>query len=173
MAEQLLRNVAYKAWISDLVNAEYFKPEGEFAAGFVSVKFIKVSRVNLIGIIVDKYINDGGTYAYLIIDDGSAKIKIRGWNEHIFLFENLNVGDAALVIGKLKEQNEIYVTAEILKKLDPVWAKYRREELLKLYGEPKKIDVEVKHVVSDNPMAKGRQALINSIERIDSGDGAD
>jgi VIT1/CCC1 family predicted Fe2+/Mn2+ transporter len=101
-----------------------------------------------------------------------------------------------LFIGKIKEYNsQIYLTPEIVRVLDkPEWIELRKKELTKLYGErtmqqPKElkeqpaIEKELvsqeqsmaveEEVVSDNINDNNRQKIIDSIEKLDSGGGAD
>ncbi len=174
---EFLRNTAYKIWISDLIKGEYIKSDEEFKPNFISTKGLMISRVNLIGVVIDKYINLDKTYSVIMIDDGFATIRVRVWNEDIKLFENLEIGNLVLVLGKVKEQNgEIYVMPEFANKLsNPLWVKFRREELLKLYGEPNKIETEQKSdtIISEPPIEIGRKAIINLIEKLDKGDGVE
>ena len=174
---EYLRNTAYKIWIGDLIKGEYIKSDEDFKPNFISAKNLIISRVNLIGVVIDKYTNLDKTYSFIMIDDGSAVIRARVWNEDIKLFENLDVGNSVLILGKVKEQNgEIYIMPEFANKLsNSSWAKLRREELLKLYGEPGKIEAEQKNdtMISDPPIDVGRKAIINLIEKLDKGDGAE
>ena len=174
---EYLRNTAYKIWISDLIKGQYIKSDEEFKPNFISAKGLAISRVNLIGVVIDKYTNADKTYSVIVIDDGYASIRARVWNEDIKLFENLEVGNLVLVLGKVKEQSgEIYIMPEFANRLsNPLWAKFRREELLKLYGEPGKIEAEKKNdtIISDPPIDVGRKTIINLIEKLDKGDGAE
>ena len=54
MAEQILRQVAYKVYISDILNNAYVVQQGEWEPNYVDIAGKKVSRVNIIANVVDK-----------------------------------------------------------------------------------------------------------------------
>jgi len=139
------RQVAYKVWISDLISGNFFKEEGEWDPNYVVIRNnLKVSRVNVIASVVNKYKNDENSYAYITIDDGSGAVDVRAWREDIGLLDKCEIGDLILLIGRAKEFNEnIYVIPELIKKLDnSSWAKVRKIELEKEFGAPVKVDKE-------------------------------
>ncbi len=184
------RAVAYKIWISDLLNGSYTKGTAQFDAGYVEVLGMKISKVNLLGGLVDKF--EGDNYINVTIDDGSGNIRLKSWGEDGKILRELNVGDLVLVIGKVKEyNNQIFVNPEIIKKLDnPLWLKVRRLELIKMYGETKRVEntnttndsdepeeqlnsgVIEEKMVDDSP-PNSTETIISLIEKLDTGDGAD
>ena len=192
--EQSLRQTAYKVWIADIVNKKLEKEEGEWSPNYVLVDNKKISRVNIIATIIMKYVSEDGNYATLTVDDGSSDIQIKVWKEDIPLFENVEIGDPVLVVGKIKEYNsQIYLTPEIVKLLDKSeWVELRKRELKKLYGErvvqkqtiketssesineqePETIIVK-EESISDNLSKNDRQKILDSIEKLDTGTGAD
>ena len=135
MEQQIQRQTAFKVWISSLLSGKYTKGTEQFEAGFIEVNNTKVSRVNLIGIIIDKF--EAETQVSLTLDDGSGSIRVKAWNENISLMTGFNIGDLVIVVGKVKEyNNQVYVTPEIVKNLDnPLWLKVRKLELSKTFGE--------------------------------------
>lgn len=181
--DNVTRNTAYKVWISDLVNGKYGRGQEQFDSGYVEVKGKKISRVNIIGGIVDKSLDMN--YISVSLDDGSGFIKLKAWQENINLFSDVDVGDLVLVVGKVREYNNyIHVSPEIVRKLDnPLWLKIRKFELTKLYGEPLKVETPLvdeekeetiagiveEKVVSGNT----RGVILELIEGLDTGDGAD
>jgi RPA family protein len=183
------RNTAYKVWIASLLKASYVKGLGEFESGFVEVKDNKVSRVNLVGSIIDRF--EGNNYLSINLDDGSGIISLRSWSNDAILFANLEIGDLVLVIGKIKEYNgRVYVAPEIVKKLDnPLWLKVRKLELLKEFGEVERVDVQFEkqttsvqqeeptmHVVEEkmgSSSTNSREVVLSLIENFDNGMGAD
>ena len=132
------RQVAYKVWISDLHNGKYVKEDGEWDPNYLLVRDKKISRVNIIATVVDKLIHDGAQYGTVELDDGSGKISVKAWREDVSIFSKVKLGDLVLFLGRVKEfNNEIYLTPEIVNSLDNLaWAKIRKLELLKIYGEP-------------------------------------
>ena len=138
------RQVAYKVWISDLINAEYFKQDGEWESNYFLVRNKKVSRVNVVSTVIDKYLQDDNSYGYLEVDDGSAKIRIKAWREDVNFLEDVNIGDVILLIGRSRKYNEeVYVTPEIINVITNLnWVKFRKLELEKEYGKPTKVFME-------------------------------
>ena len=135
------RQVAYKIRIGDLLNGNIIYNGERFSA--LEVLNRKVSRVNLICNIVDKYSNPEKSYNSVTIDDGTGQIKIKAFSESAILLENLDIGDTIRVIGWLRFYNdEIYVAPEIAVRMDPKWGYVRKLELIKEYGEFKDNSVE-------------------------------
>lgn len=137
MPEQIQRQTAYKVWISNLNSSNFIRSEGEFTPNYIKIKDKNVSRINLIGTVIRKYENEDKTYSALVIDDSSAQIRVKTWRENTSILDNLNEADTALVIGRLREySSEIYITPEIVKKLNANWELLRKLELLKEHGKP-------------------------------------
>jgi len=128
------RQTAYKVWISDLIKGEYHREVGEWEPNYVLIHGIKISRVNIIANVVDKY--SSSDYSYLDLDDGSDKIRAKSWGEDVGLIKDVRLGALVLVIGRVKEFNgENYLIPEIVKEIHNLnWAKLRRMELAQLYG---------------------------------------
>ncbi len=200
MAESQIRQTAYKAWISDIINGEFINPEGEWTPSYVQVKDKKISRANIIANVIMNYKNDDSTYISLTLDDGSDNIALKAWNEDTKIIENIKIGDTVLVIGRVREYNgQIYLVPEIARKLEkPEWIQLRKLELTKLYGEksetPKATPQQVEKVqkVEETPVIKEesiieeevistseesigeeRQKVLDIIAELDSGEGAE
>ncbi|MBS3152382.1 hypothetical protein J4230_03150 [Candidatus Woesearchaeota archaeon] len=186
--DTIKRNVAYKIWIADLIKGNYFKGQEQFESGYVEIRNQKISRVNIVGSIVDKFTNENSLSFNL--DDGSGVLRLRIWNEGTNAFSDVEVGDIVLVVGKVKEYNGfVYITPEIIKKIDnPLWLKVRKLELVKLYGEVQRVEnnsASVYNNTSDDELTIGvveekvvniqnsREAILELIEQLDFGDGAD
>ena len=106
---QQARQTAFKVWISDLSSNHLTKQDGEWAPSYILIKDKKVSRVNLIASVVMKYENDEKTYSNVVLDDGSAQIRVKTWREDTRLLEGFEIGNTILVIGRPREYNsEIY-----------------------------------------------------------------
>ena len=179
MAQQIKRQIAEKRWIADLKNGQYIKEEG-LRPNYVLLKNNhKVSRVNLVGTVVSNN-NDAG-YRDVCVDDGSAKISIRAF-EQMPAMDALDIGDTVFIIGRPREYGrEIYVLPEIIKKIANMkWLEVRQLELQKnkvIEAQPDiPDDIEVpeddtveEEVVED----KGAGAVKEAIKSLDSGSGAD
>ncbi|MBD3304701.1 hypothetical protein GF343_06190 [Candidatus Woesearchaeota archaeon] len=179
MAQQIKRQIAEKLWIADLKAGQYIKEEG-LRPNYVLLKNNhKVSRVNLVGTVVSNN-NDAG-YRDVCVDDGSAKISVRAF-EQMPSMDALGIGDTVFVVGRPREYGkEIYVLPEIIKKISNMkWLEVRQLELQKnkiVEAEPDlPEDVAVpeeetaeEEVVED----KGTGAVKEAIKSLDSGSGAD
>lgn len=121
------RQTAYKLCVADILKGELIKDE--FSATRVNLNGYEALRVNVIATMVFKSIQGQG-FAGAIIDDGTGRISLRAF-ENADIFQNTEVGDAALIIGKIREFNgEKYLVPEILKKIEnPEWVKLRNMEL--------------------------------------------
>jgi len=130
------RQTAYKVWIADLMNNEYAVQNG-WQPNYTIISEKKISRVNVIASVVSVYINDDKTYYSVAIDDGTGNISLKTWGEDIKLLSALKIGDLILVIGKLRQTNDLmYLTPEIVKVLnDKKWMLVRKLELEKLWPE--------------------------------------
>lgn len=172
------RQIAYKVKINDILNGEYVREEGEWVPNYIKVRGKKVSRINLMAVVVSKQNLENTNYKSLLIDDGSGKIVIRSFEEGTN-FDDIDVGYLVLVIGRPREYlNEKYIVSEILKKInDLLWVEVRKLEL-----EDKK---EVKEqVVVDSKVIGGEEEvkevesdinkkIFNLIKETDIGEGAD
>ena len=162
------RQVAYKVRVKDILDGAYVKEEG-WKPNYIKVGENKVSRVNLIGAIVLKI--DGSN---IVLDDGSGKIPLRVFENNVF-FENADIGDAVLVIGKPREfGSEKYVIPEILRKVeDTAWIGVRKNELMlrktSSTGQKEENAEEVVEEVKEEPYEK----VFDLIKKMDKGEGAD
>lgn len=179
MVNEIKRLVACKAGISDLLNWKYFKEEG-WASNYVLLEDgRKVSRVNVIGIVVAKNFDQNANYSEILIDDGSAKIGLRSFEKNDVL-ENAKIGDIVLVIGRPREfGNEKYVLAEILKILGGKnWLELRKIELeIEARDSGKTVAVKdeeelIEDFIEEAPVDSYRH-ILDIIKKLDKGDGAD
>ena len=93
----------------------------------------KIVRVNIIANIVDKYNSEGEKkFAAITIDDASGQIKLKYFADDVAKFERYSQGDTILVIGVLRSYNqEVYISPEIIKIVDPRYLLVRKLELEK------------------------------------------
>ncbi len=189
--EGVQRNTAYKVWIADLISGKYIKGQGQFDSGYIDVRGNNVSRVNIVGGIIDKFL--GNNYVSVSVDDGSGILLLKTWNEGTNLFLDVNIGDLVLVVGKVKEYNNlIYLAPEFARKLDnPLWLKARKLELIKIHGEVQRVeninvqsdaassnvDEDMAYNVIEEKVGEtsknDREVVLSLIEKLDGGDGAD
>lgn len=192
----IIRQIAHKAWISDIVNNEFIRQSGEWEPNYVLIRDLKVSRVNIIANVITKYKSDDGDYIFLTIDDGSDNIQVKGWKDDTKLLDEFNVGDTILLIGRIRESNsQRYLSPEVIKKLEKVeWVILRKKELTKIYGKfekgdfPKEIGVKLEEkpvptkepdfyvkeeIVNEGSSESERQKVLNMIEKLSSEEGID
>lgn len=192
----IIRQIAYKAWISDIVNNEFIRQPGEWEPNYVLIRDLKVSRINIIANVITKYKSEDGDYIFLTIDDGSDNIQVKGWKEDTKLLDEANVGDIILLIGRIKESNsQRYLSPEAIRKLEKAeWLILRKKELTKIYGKfdesnsQKEIGVKLEktptptkepdfyvkeEVVNEGSSENERQKVLNMIEKLSSKEGID
>ncbi|QQG39204.1 MAG: hypothetical protein HYS32_01985 [Candidatus Woesearchaeota archaeon] len=184
------RQVAYKVWISDLLSNEYVIQQGEWEPNYVAVNGKKVSRTNIVAMVIDK--QDSDMVSSIDLDDGSGVITARCFKENTKILKNIQIGDLVLLIGRPRKNNnnEMFLAAEIARKLEsPLWAKVRKLELEKEGHNIKPVQViettsrqktstdedsivveEIKIKSSDED--SGRLKIINLIKDLDQGSGA-
>lgn len=164
--EQQKRQTAYKIRIKDLFSGKYVKEEGEWAPTYVLLKDKKISRVNIIANVIDKYENEEKTYGTIDLDDGTGVIKGKIWKEDLKLIEDINIGDLVLVIAKIKEMNDDrHLMLEVIKVLkNSSWAEIRKLELNKLWGVEV---IKVGNEIVDQPTVNSRQKVFSLIEKFE------
>jgi RPA family protein len=143
--QNIQRQIAKITSIKEIITGEYIKQEGWEPNYILTNKGEKVSRVNIIGVVVT--VPDNGQSVFL--DDGTGKIEIRSFQEDLTL-NNITIGDIILVIGRPRLYNdEIYLNSEIVKKIENKgWLEYRKKEILLkniLMPNIEKNNVEIKN----------------------------
>lgn len=143
MVQENKRQTARRVWLSFLDEGKFIKSEGEWEPNYLEVKGTKISRLNVIGTVVETFYNEEKLYASITLDDGTSTIRLKSWKEDSSMLKDFKKGDTILVIGKLREyQDEVYITPEIVKILnDPNWELLRKVELLKTQGKPKIMEI--------------------------------
>jgi RPA family protein len=108
----------------------------------------KISRVNIVAIVTDKFVSEDENYATLTIDDGTGAIRVKAFREKVQLLEKIERADLVLVVGKLKEYGgEVYINCELIKKIeDPNYESFRRLEILHKLIQQKKIVEKLKEL---------------------------
>jgi len=130
---ETLRQTTSRARISDIINGNFVRKEGLEPSYILTDLGQKISRAYLIGTIVDKFMSENGNYSSITIDDDSDSIRIKAFREQVNIFDNFNVGDLVMVIGKIRNYaDENYIIPEIVKKItDPNLESLHKLEVLK------------------------------------------
>jgi len=130
----LQRQIAYKIQAGDILGGKAVF-EGERLTS-LECAGKNVLRINLIGIVIDKYSNPEKRFASITLDDGSGQVRVKGFSDQFDMLSNPEMGDTVNVIGMIRYfNNEIYVMPEIIRKVDPKWLNVRRLELGKTGNE--------------------------------------
>ena len=165
MAEHTERQGARKIRIKEIEEGKYVTEEGWNPNYLLSPAGEKIFRVNIIAAIVSK--EERGSLLNFLADDGSGRIWVRSFEEKE-AWKEINVGESALIIGKVRiYNNEKYISPEIIKKIAREWAKMRSLEL----AEPAKrvVAEEEERAQEDLPE---ENSIIELIRSLDKGEGA-
>ena len=130
---------------------------------FLELDNKRIVRVNVVANIVDRYDAEGEKkFATLTVDDGTGQIRLKSFGDDLAMFTELVQGDSIAIIGVLRSYNkEIYISPEIIKKLDPRYLLVRKLELekhiVKEVNPEKKLEIrdEIIELIRTAPDAGG------------------
>ncbi|MBI2135001.1 hypothetical protein HYU09_03345 [Candidatus Woesearchaeota archaeon] len=160
------RHIAHKLRVKDVLSSRYVKTEGA-GSNYLQINNQEVSRVNIIGVVVQK--SDMENYSGIMIDDGTGKISARSFDDNLFL-NSIGIGDVVLVIGRPREYiEEKYILVETAKKINPLWARVRNQELKNL-GLDEKNPAGIKDD-EENFHESPKDRLLKTIKELDRGEG--
>lgn len=173
MPNQPTRQTAFKCWVSDISRANYILKEG-WDPNYLEINGKHISRLNILAHIVDTFLSEDENYGALTIDDNTDTIRVKAFREDTNLIRNFKIGDTILLIGRPRQYNgEVYLTPEIIKKLDnPNWELVRKLELIKIYGKPKinqiqRLKEEIQpikeEIIEENLTETSRQKILTVI----------
>ncbi len=167
MVDQYKRNVAYKLRIGEVILG---KPiiEGEKFL-YLDLGDKKISRVNIVGNIVDKYDPEGEReYLFFTLDDGSGQIKLKTFGEDSRKFKKITQGESVVVIGSVRHwNNEIYLQPEIISPKDPKYLLVRKLEL------EKKRNKEIKPIGDKKEIKAIKDQILDEIKNSEESGGID
>ena len=176
--KQFKREAAQKFSAGEILKGE-FTETGDGAIA-MSIAGRPVRRVNLLATVVDKDSSESQSYKSLLVDDGTAQIRLRFFDTDTPLFEKLEVGNFAIIIGKLRHYgSEVYVTPEILKPLKNVkWAEVRKLELAVPRGQTSASNNSGRKVAAVEEelvdvVGKDKLQVYKIVKELDTGRGAD
>lgn len=184
------RQIAYKVKVKDLTEGNYVVVDGWEPNYVVLADSTKVSRANLMGVVVSKDTTDDKR-AVIVIDDGSSSISLRSFEENKSL-QSAMVGELLKIIGRPRKfGTEMCIIPEIIKKVDNrKWIDVRKLELAlkekpsRKQRDPEKVE---KTPLIEEPVKKKKESgediteekrspsvvVYNLIKNMDSGDGVD
>lgn len=178
------RKTSFERWpaqivrISDIQNGDYIKVNEEFSPDYILINNVKVSRANIIAVVINSKADE--RLSTLTIDDGSGSIDVRDFDGKLG-FSAFQPGHIVKVIGKPREFNgEIYLVGEIVRQLkNKRWIELRKLELENSsFASGQKPEEESNVVVEEEIIVEDAheniiEKIITLIKEIDKGDGAD
>ncbi len=182
MAEQEMqkRQVAHKIRLNDILEGRYVKEDG-IKPNYVLLKNgNQVSRVNVIGTVINSQTDPATRAQTITIDDGSGKITVRSFDA-AFSFQNAAPGSTVNLLGKVREfGNERYLMPEIIKPILRSWVAVRKMELelndakdMKRAGAKKQAEEQYADFEEEIVMENQYLQIIDLIKKSDSANGAD
>ena len=146
--QEIKRLSAKKVRISDVLSGRFFPGNKEdMKASYVITPFGEnVSRVNIIGTIVEKFESENKVFSSITLDDESESIRVKFFKESVNQVQKAEPGELVTAIGKIKEYNgEIYINGEFLRKeKDFNLYAMKKLEILRKLVERKKIVEKIK-----------------------------
>ena len=148
MTDQFKRNIAYKLRIGDVLMGKPIFDNEKFL--YLELGDKKISRVNIIGNIVDKYDSEGEKqYMFFTLDDGSGQIKLKAFGEDSLKFKGISQGQTVTIIGVIRNwNNETYIQLEIISEKDPKYLLVRKLEIEKTKNQTAKPIEDKKEIVA-------------------------
>lgn len=123
------RAIAYRFRIKDLAGGEYVAGGTIDNPTYVKLGDLKVSRVDLLGRVIDK--SDSSGFSSMTVQDKTGKIKVKAFGNDSQIIKEAAVGDLVRVIGKIRQDStERFVLGEIVKKIDDANYELLREKEL-------------------------------------------
>ncbi len=133
-----------KAGLSEIIGGKFVKKGGFESSYILTPLGRRLSRVRIMGIIVDKYQSEDGNYAAITVDDGTETVRCKAFI-NVKLFDGFAQGDLVDVIGKIREYNgEVYVAPEVLRRTDANWETLRSLELKKIWSAQRHTIVQIR-----------------------------
>ncbi len=196
------RLTAIKSKIKPIIKGKFISPGGFNPSFIITPQGRKISRVRLLGTVVNKFSDKEKKFSSITIDDASATIRVRAFNSRIL--DEIEKGDIVDVIGKIKcYQKEIYIIPEVVRKVDiyhellrdleikneeKKWEEKRNiilqyqkqvmdiEELKALAKDFSVSPEEVESILQSNEKEdedEEKNKILDLIEKCDKGDGCD
>jgi len=173
------RLTAIKTRIKPITGGRFVVQEGFNPSYVLTSDGLRLSRVKILGTLVDKFLSESGRFAAITLDDGTDTIRAKSFNSTA-IFDSLNVGDILDLVGKIREyQGEIYLIPEVIIDVEPnfeilrdleirdfqVQWKEKREIILEYQKQASDLS-ELKLLVSEkfNIASDDVEAVIQSLE---------
>ena len=154
------RLTAKKASAKEIADGKYVKREG-FQSSYVLTNLgRRLSRVRILGVIVNRFISDDEKYATVTLDDSTQTIRCKVFINTKIL-DGFGPGDFVDVFGKLREYNgEVYIMPEILRKADANMETLRMLELEKIFRDQKEKIKKIQELQNQTSDLKELRSLV-------------
>ncbi|MBU5557705.1 MAG: OB-fold nucleic acid binding domain-containing protein [Candidatus Aenigmatarchaeota archaeon] len=140
------RLTAKKASIAEIVGGRFVQKGGLESSYVLTALGRRLSRVRIMGLVVDKFVSPDEKYATITLDDGTETIRCKSF-VNIKIFDNLASGDLVDVFGKVRiYDGEVYVTPEIVRKVPANAEILRMLELEHIYIKQKQLSKRVAEI---------------------------
>ena len=172
------RMTAYRVWLSDIKEREL----KQHTPPYVDINGRRVSRVNIIASVVDKFVSENKNYSSLTLDDSSGQLRLKAFADATKMINGIEIGDIILTIAKIRGYNEeTYLVPEILRKASSKEALLRKLELILEHGKresnyrPTLIKKSQQQKIQEqaNPEETAKEKLRALISKLDEGEGVE
>lgn len=138
------RITAEKVSIAEICSGKFVKKSGFESSYILTSLGRKLSRVRVLGLVVDKYTKEDSNYASITIDDGTQTVRCKVF-VNTKIFDGIVAGDLVDVFAKIKEYNgEVYIMPEIVKKVGANYETLRLLELEEIYKTQNQLISKIK-----------------------------
>jgi len=140
------RLTAKKTSIEEVISGRFVRKSG-FESSYVLTNLgRRLSRVRVLGLLVDKFLSLDERYATITLDDSTETIRCKAF-VNVKIFDDFGKGNLIDIFGKIREyNNEIYIMPEIIRKVDSNFETLRKLELEKIIREQKEKIKKIKEL---------------------------
>jgi RPA family protein len=146
------RLTATKTRIKPITSGMFVAQQGLNPSYVLTLDGLRLTRVRILGTIVDKFLSESGRLAAITLDDGTDTIRVKSFNP-VSRFDPFDTGKIVDVIGKVREyQEELYLIPEIIKEVEPDFELLRELEIREKqssWKEKREIILEYQKQASD------------------------
>jgi RPA family protein len=168
---EIKRLTAKKASIGEVVNGRFVRKEG-FESSYVLTNLgRRLSRIRVLGLIVDKFISADERYATITLDDSTDTLRCKAF-VNTKIFDGFGEGDMVDVFGKLREYNgEVYMMPEIIKRAEPNFETLRILEIEKILRGQRERIKKIKELQKQTSDLNELKAAVKQFMRLEDAEG--
>jgi RPA family protein len=168
---EVKRLTAKKASVGEIANGKFIRKSGFESSYALTNLGRRLSRVRVLGLIVDKFISADEKYATITLDDSTETIRCKSF-VNVKIFDGFGSGDLVDVFGKLREYNgEIYIMPEILEKIDPNFETLRILELESIFREQREKIKKIKELQKQTSDLNEVKTAVKDFMRLEDAEG--